>query len=212
MYNIYNLFPVIVIVVDELLQNQDFKYQYDDLLSIRLKFQRSYKKYENSLEQYYQYLTQYADLLQQISDFREKYCQVSSSRFLMNRFLFTFLSPILHSSCWRSFINTFSSESTHWRYDSRKLSCEGDPVRSVVPWSSLTDAISSFTKEYLTVVINWMINCRKEIGSYIVINQTKPFDNLFILRFMYCWRFQFSFDVLCNRYWKTAIGQSNVLL
>lgn len=99
---------MIVIVVDELLQNQDFKYQYDDLLSIRLKFQRSYNKYENSLEQYYQYLTQYADVLQQISDFREKYCQVSSTRIRMDRFYLP-RSTILDSFCWKNFINMFSS-------------------------------------------------------------------------------------------------------
>lgn len=80
--------------VDDLVQSHEFQYQYEDLLSIRLKFQRSFKKYESSLDQYQQYLTQHAETLQQISDFRSKYtkvCYLSWSSHLTILFLICIL-------------------------------------------------------------------------------------------------------------------------
>lgn len=62
--------------IDELIANKIFQSEYEDLLSLRLKFQRKLEKYEGSLDRYYDGLVQCLEVLQRLEEFQQDYCQV----------------------------------------------------------------------------------------------------------------------------------------
>jgi hypothetical protein len=82
--------------LDETIYSPEFQFHYDDLLSVRLKFQRSFRKYEGTLDLYFTYLKQYQHLFQQLYDFRQKYQQVNFcvSFVSFSLFLFCFLCSL----------------------------------------------------------------------------------------------------------------------
>ncbi len=70
-----------------MISTKEFQHQYEELNNIRLRFQRSFKKYEILLQNYSMYLMKYQAILQRVHDFKEVYKHV--------RPLEAYLSPSL---------------------------------------------------------------------------------------------------------------------
>jgi hypothetical protein len=96
--------PFLIVSIDETIYSQEFQFHYDDLLSVRLKYQRSFRKYEGTLDLYFTYLKQYQLLFQQLHDFKYKYQQVKPLDLLFFQGFFRYFFLVVYdkgvqSSC-----------------------------------------------------------------------------------------------------------------